>query len=122
MNDKHRFYGKTKLFSDDELRMFFNSEPFKYIDIVLLFGSRATGEFHQRSDYDFAVLVEDDQEDDGWGVLSKVWLDIASVLKLDEVDYDVVDLSSMTPQMKDSIKKGYKIIKGNSDDISRILK
>ncbi len=121
LNEKHRFYGKTKKFNTEELKKLFNSLMFDYIKIVLLFGSRAIGEQHERSDYDFAVLVRDDAVDDGWGIYSKVWADIGKEFGLDEVDYDVIDLSKATPEMLSSIKKGYIILKGDKDDISRIL-
>ncbi len=121
LNEKRRFYGKTKIFDIKELKDFFNSLMFDYVKIVLLFGSRAIGEQHDRSDYDFAILVGDDAVDDGWGIYSKVWADIGKEFGLDEVDYDVIDLSKATPEMLSSIKKGYIILKGDKDDISRIL-
>ena len=122
LNDKHRFYGKTKKLDIKELKKLFSSSMFDYVNIVFLFGSRAIGEQHERSDYDFAVLVRDDAvDDDGWGIYSKVWADIGKELGLDEVDYDVIDLSKATPEMLFSIKKGYIILKGEKDDISRIL-
>jgi len=121
LNEKHRIYGKTKILEKEELKKIFNSEPFNYVKIVLLFGSRAVGNFHTRSDYDFAVFA-DETADDGWGVLSKIWVDVGSTLHLEEIDYDVIDLARFTPQMKRSICKGYEILKGNRDDISRILK
>ena len=121
LNEKHRFYGKTRKFDVEGLISSFNSSVFDYVNIVLLFGSRAVGTQHDRSDYDFAVLVGDDAVDDGWGIYSKVWADIGKELGLDEVDYDVIDLSKATPEMLSSIKKGYIILKGDKDDISRIL-
>ncbi len=121
LNEKHRFYGKTKIFDNKELKDFFNSLVFDYVKIVLLFGSRAVGTQHDRSDYDFAVLVSDNIVDDGWGVLSKVWGDVGKELGLDEVDYDVIDLSNATSEMLSSINKKYIVLKGNQDDISRIL-
>ncbi len=121
LNEKHRFYGKTKLIRLEELKAHFNSKDFEYVDLVVLFGSRATKTHHDRSDYDFAVLARD-EKNEPWGVVSKIWSDIGMFLKLDEVDYDVVDLSNATPEMKRSIKKGYKILKGSEDDISRILR
>ena len=121
LNNKHRFYGRTKQLSLEELKNGFSSQPLKYIDIALLFGSRAIGEEHARSDYDFAILVRDDSIDEGWGVYSKVWSDVAQVFGLNEVDYDIIDLSKVTAEMRSSIKKGYKVLKGDQDDISRIL-
>ncbi|PHR53372.1 MAG: hypothetical protein COA44_15360 [Arcobacter sp.] len=120
LNEKTRFYGRTKKIDIEVLKNVFNSDRFVYIDIVLLFGSRAVGSYHERSDYDFAVLA-DEGENRSWGTLSSIWNDIGSSLKLDEVDYDVVDLREATDEMKKSIKKGYVILKGENDDISRIL-
>ena len=88
--------------------------------IVILFGSRALGTSHERSDYDFAVLLKSDKAD-AWGKMSKVWVDIGYNFKLDEVDYDVIDLLTVTKEMKHSISNGYIILKGDKDDISRIL-
>ena len=51
----------------------------------------------------------------------KFGLIIGKELGLDEVDYDVIDLSKAIPEMLSSIKKGYIILKGDKDDISRIL-
>ena len=121
LNEKHRFYGKTKILEVEELKDFFNSVVFDYVKIVLLFGSRANKTQHARSDYDFAVLVRDDAVDDGWGVYSKVWSDIGEKLGLDEVDYDVIDLSKASVEMFSSIKKSYIVLKGDKNDISRIL-
>jgi len=120
LNDKVRFYGKTKNIDLEEFRTVFANENFDYLDIVLLFGSRVIGDFHERSDYDLAVLVND-SHNDGWGPLSKVWSDIGISFGLNEIDYDVIDLQNLTDEMKDSIKNGYKIIKGDKSDISRIL-
>ena len=121
LNDKHRFYGQTKEISLDELQVVFSSSELAYIDIALLFGSRALGEEHSRSDYDFAVLVQDENVDEGWGVFAKVWSDIGEKLSLDEVDYDVIDLAKASNEMRSSINKGYKILKGDPNDISTIL-
>jgi len=121
LNDKSRFYGKTRKIDSIEFQKVFNSSDFDYLDVVLLFGSRAIGDFHERSDYDFAVLVNTNSKDE-WGLLSKVWNDIGCIFSLSEIDYDVIDLENLTDEMKDSINRGYEIIKGKEDDISRILK
>lgn len=121
LNEKHRFYGKTKIIEVERLKDVFNSQKFEYTDIVVLFGSRAIGTFHERSDYDFAVLLKEGEEN-SWGVISRIWMDIGHNLKLDEVDYDIIDLSTVTQEMKNSINNGYIILKGNRNDISRILR
>lgn len=121
LNEKNRFYGTTKLISLDELKSIFDSEIFKYLKVVLLFGSRASGEFHPRSDYDFAVVFDED-DSEVWGVLSKVWVDVGRELKLKEIDYDIIDITTASPEMLQSINKEYIILKGDKDDISRLLR
>ncbi len=120
LNDKNRFYGRTKNIDLDTLKDIFNSEKFAYVDIALLFGSRAVGNFHERSDYDFAIYAKKEKENP-WGLFSKIWFEIGSCFKLNEIDYDVINLDEATDTMKKSIQKGYIILKGSEDDISRIL-
>ena len=120
LNDKQRYYGKTKVLNLEDLKNTFTSKKFDYLSIVLLFGSRVLGTYHDRSDYDFAICYEK-EESVGWGMLSKVWVDVGEAFKLDEVDYDVIDLSSLTSEMKQSIINGYIVLKGSEDDISRVF-
>ncbi|MCD6172454.1 MAG: nucleotidyltransferase domain-containing protein [Sulfurimonas sp.] len=120
LNEKHRFYARTKVIELEKLGDIFNSQKFDYLDVAILFGSRALGTFHERSDYDFAVLLKNNKAD-AWGKMSKVWVDIGYNFKLDEVDYDVIDLSTVTQEMRHSINNGYIVLKGDKDDISRIL-
>ncbi|MEA3331264.1 MAG: nucleotidyltransferase domain-containing protein, partial [Campylobacterota bacterium] len=75
LNEKHRFYGKTKLIELEKFKNIFNSQKFEYVDAILLFGSRAIGTFHERSDYDFAVLLKRDKVN-AWGEMSRIWVDI----------------------------------------------
>ncbi len=120
INERQRSYGSTKEIDIDTLISVFNSEKFKYVKLAVLFGSRASGSAHKRSDYDFALLLE---EDDAlaWGIVSKAWSDIGSELGLKEIDYDVVDMSRLTAELKSSIKESYIVLKGDADDISRLL-
>ena len=56
INEKNRIYGKTKEIPLDKLKELFNHKELNFIKIALLFGSRARGDYHNRSDYDFAIL------------------------------------------------------------------
>ena len=40
---------------------------------------------------------------------------------LDDCDIDIVDLNDMDKVIKDSIKEGFIILKGDEDEISRLL-
>ena len=118
LNDKNRNYGKTKELTVAELKDGFAS--LDYVDIAILFGSRAAGSAHDKSDYDFALLMKKDA-DEIWGMESKAWSDIHDIFSLDDCDYDVINLARTSQAMKDSIKTGYIVLKGDKDDISELL-
>ncbi len=115
-----RLFSKTKVISTDELISKFTSLRFDYVDIVLLFGSRANATSHIKSDYDFAVLTKSDINSH-WGVISKVWNDIGDILDLPEYDYDIVDLNDANPNIIDSIKSNYILIKGDENELQRLF-
>lgn len=117
---KNRLYFKTKKYTHEELEKIFLDSKFDYIEIVLLFGSRATGKFHDKSDYDFAVYTSC-KLDDSWGNMAKIWNDFGDILDLHECDYDLIDLSDTTPNMIKSIKESYIILKGDGDGLQRLF-
>jgi len=82
INEKNRIYGKTKEISLDKLKELFNHKELNFIKIALLFGSRARGDYHNRSDYDFAILM-DNSVDKSWGAKTTAYLMISKVLQLD---------------------------------------
>lgn len=117
---KNRFYFKTKVLDRESLQSFFRDDRFNYIDSIVLFGSRANGTFHEKSDYDFAIYSSH-VLDLSWGMMAKVWDDFSDTLPLHECDYDIVDISSADENMLHSIKEKYIILKGNKNEIERLL-
>lgn len=115
---KNRKYGSTKNLSLIELKNKINS--LSYIKTAFLFGSRASGETHAKSDYDFAFEMEKLQNEN-WGMQAKAWIAICDILGLKEYDVDVVDLSSADSYLKHTILQNYILLKGNKSDISRLL-
>ncbi len=120
MNYKTRIYGTTKELSVDTMKAAFSDKKVDFIKIALLFGSRALGRQHNKSDYDFALLMSEDT-DAPWGVKSKAYIVLEELLQLDDCDIDIVDLNNMDNVVKDSIKEGFIILKGDEDEISRLL-
>ena len=120
MNYKTRTYGTTKELSIDTMKVAFCDKKADFIKAALLFGSRALGRQHHKSDYDFALLMSEDT-DAPWGVKSKAYIVLEELLKLDDCDIDIVDLNHMDGVIKDSIKEGFIILKGDEDEISRLL-
>ncbi len=120
IDEKSRVYGRTKALSIDTLKNAFTSAEADFIEVALLFGSRALERQHPRSDYDFALLMNENS-DAPWGVKAKAYNLIEDLLGLDSCDIDIVDLKNADPVVKESIKEGYVILKGNKDAISRLL-
>jgi len=114
---EHRVYGNVKEISIQELQNIFSM--LSYIDVALLFGSRASGNFTHKSDYDIAVLG---QGDFTYGLQAQVWADLSQKLDLDMNDIDIVDLQKVDIVLKDSIKEHYIALKGDADEISRLLR
>ena len=120
MNYKTRTYGTTKELSIDMMKDAFSDKKADFIEVALLFGSRALGKQHYKSDYDFALLMSRDT-DAPWGVKSKAYIVLEEILMLDDCDIDIVDINDMDNVIKDSIKEGFVILKGDEDEISRLL-
>ncbi len=121
LNYKKRIYGKTKQISTEELKRILNSPMFAYIKIALLFGSRASDSYGERSDYDFAFLMED-LGDESWGMLARAYADINSAFGLKECDYDIINLSSLSPSLSHTISKKHILLKGSQDELSEVLR
>jgi len=119
INDKSRTYGKTKEISAEQLKALFDTQRLSYLDVIVLFGSRANGTATRQSDYDFAVYG--DSSDAPFGLQAKAWMDLSMLMGVSEYDIDVVDLASIDTLMKDSIKNGFIVLKGKRDDVSRLL-
>ncbi len=90
----------------------------EYIQIALLFGSRATNNHTPKSDYDFAIFGE---QEFAYGIQAEVWADLTRKLDIDMDDIDVVDLKRVDSVLKDSIQEKYIILKGSQDEVSRLF-
>lgn len=120
MNYKNRTYGKTKNISVETLKELFQNEKFDYLSVVLLFGSRSKrGVATRQSDYDFAIAG--DSKNAPFGLVAKSWMDISIMMDVSEYDIDVIDLSRADALMKSSIAEKYIVLKGDENEISRLL-
>ncbi len=90
------------------------------VRLAVLFGSRALGESSPQSDYDIAVLMEHPQS----GLENPfftLYANLPVLMNIQECDLDLVDLRKADNTLKQSIHKSYLILKGNKDEISRLL-
>lgn len=121
IHETRRIYGKVKDISVEEL-----VEAFRSLDeirVAALFGSRAAGRSQTsliRSDYDFAVML-DKSGPSGWGHLASARVAIGQKLDLPDSDFDLVDLDVASRELKKSIKEKYLLLKGDRDDLLRLL-
>ena len=113
---ERRVYGSVKEIPLGMLRRGFGALP--YVKVALLFGSRAQGTAHRKSDYDFAIHGEGAFD---WGLQAEVWADLSRILDLDMDDFDVVDLQKLDPVLRKSITENYVILKGTEYEVSRLL-
>ena len=103
----------TKQLSTKQLQEAFAS--FDEVKIALLFGSRATGNEHPFSDYDFAVVLEDPFQ------LPRLWIELANRLGIGDEQLDLVDLTRASKGLKKAICNGYLLLKGNEYELIRLL-
>lgn len=72
-------------------------ERIPYLKMLVLFGSRATGNTHANSDWDFAVLCDEEQRQaeikDNIGRLFELPMLIGEVLKINSDHIDIVELN-----------------------------
>ena len=69
IHESRRVYGRVKTLSIQGLQQAFSKPP--YVEMALLFGSRAGADSTPQSDYDFAVLM-DKSGPAAWGHLALV--------------------------------------------------
>ena len=117
--EKKRVFGRTRVIDVAELVESFRSPKLDYVELAVLFGSRASGNTHPLSDYDFAILAKD--VDAPWGVMAKVWNDVGDVTGLPDCDYDIVDLSKPSKGILNSIKENYIVLKGDENELLRLF-
>lgn len=118
ISDFRREYGRVEDISIDILMEKF--DKIEFIDVAVLFGSRAEHTSDAMSDYDFAVIV-DAAADVGWGKMSGIRNGIAKALNLPDCDFDVVDLEKAGQNLLSSIAEAYVVLKGDRNAVSRLL-
>ncbi len=73
------------------------TEKIPYLKMLVLFGSRATGNTHAKSDWDFAVLYDEDKRNyytkDNPGALFELPILIGEVLQINSDQIDIVELN-----------------------------
>lgn len=80
------------------------------LKMLVLFGSRARGDDHTKSDWDFAILYDDDQNlEQGYSQL-KIYTTLANIFQISSEKIDVVNLKNCSPLIAFHIAKDGKAI------------
>lgn len=87
------------------------------LSLILLHGSQVTGKTHAKSDFDFAVLQKNrDEELDILGL----YADIATKLKINNAD--ITNLTFANPLLAQNIARKSKLLAGKKKDYEAFLK
>ena len=90
------------------------------VSVGLLFGSRARGESHERSDVDVAVAFTDTDPGDPGHVTARLALDADLALALGTDGIDVVDLQSVPQSLVRAIFRDGDRLVGSESDVARL--
>ncbi len=88
----------------------------KHSPLIILFGSKAKGQAHKKSDTDIAVLSDHPLD------LSEITLlsgEMAETLKVSDDDIDIVDLWTASPLLQYDVAKHGRLIEGDADAFLR---
>jgi predicted nucleotidyltransferase len=82
-------------------------EKIPYLKMLILFGSRARGDIHSKSDWDFAALYDQEMREKHCQKSAFTWFEVSDILadifNLDSDNIDVVDLDNCSVTLADSI-------------------
>lgn len=89
-------------------------EKIPYLKMLVLFGSRATGNTHQKSDWDFAVLFDEELRqtytaDNGF-LLFELPMIIGEIFKINPDNIDVVELNNCSKLIAHYIARDGKVL------------
>jgi uncharacterized protein len=96
-------------------------EKIPYLKMLVLFGSRATGETHVNSDWDFAILCDSEERESNirekpWGYF-EVPIMLGEVLGINSDEIDIVELNKSSQLIAHYVARDGKVIyQSNSDE------
>lgn len=90
------------------------------VSVGFLFGSRARGEAHDRSDVDVAVAFEDTTPGESGHVDARLALGADLALALGTDDIDVIDLHAASPPLVRTVFRDGDRLVGTDDDVRQL--
>lgn len=88
------------------------AESCPYLKMLVLFGSRARGDTHSKSDWDFAVFYDDELRQATVKGISQfeIYNILADIFQISSDEIDVVDLNNCSPLLAFHVAKDGKVI------------
>ncbi|MGF1677350.1 MAG: nucleotidyltransferase domain-containing protein [Rivularia sp. (in: cyanobacteria)] len=102
-------------------------EKIPYLKMLVLFGSRATGEIHANSDWDFAILCNPEERESNirekpWGYF-EVSIILGEILGINSDEIDIVELNKSSQLISHYVARDGKVIyQSNSDEFDSFRK
>jgi uncharacterized protein len=99
-----------------DLEMLTSQLPNKipYLKMLVLFGSRATGKTHAKSDWDFATLYDENKRKSCIGERTFAWFEIpqklGEVLEINSDEIDIVELNSCSSLIAHFVARDGKLL------------
>ena len=99
-----------------DLEMLTSQLPNKipYLKMLVLFGSRATGKTHDKSDWDFATLYDEDKRKACIGERAFAWFEIpqklGEVFEINSDEIDVVELNKFSSLIAHFVARDGKLL------------
>jgi predicted nucleotidyltransferase len=90
------------------------SEKIPYLKMLVLFGSRATGKTHAKSDWDFATLYDEEKRKICIGDSAFSWFEVpqklADVFQINSNEIDVVELNRCSSLIANFVARDGKLL------------
>ncbi|AFZ09735.1 DNA polymerase beta domain protein region [Oscillatoria nigro-viridis PCC 7112] len=89
-------------------------EQIPYLKMLILFGSRARGDTHAKSDWDFAALYDEKLREESCNNRGFAWFEVPGILgeafSINSDEIDVVELNRCSPLIANFIARDGKLI------------
>jgi len=92
------------------------------LKILILFGSRARGDIHTNSDWDFAFLCDSEQQSKSVLFDSEIYAILADLFRINDDQIDAINLASCPPLLAHAIAQDGKLLYERDSDLFKVFK
>lgn len=92
------------------------------LKMLILFGSRARGDVHTNSDWDFAFLCDSEQQSKSVLFDSEIYAILADLFRINDDQIDAINLASCPPLLAHAIAQDGKLLYERDSDLFKVFK